>query len=200
MLLDFNNMGGLMRRVMTSALTNPQKYRELNEIDANNTNTEYGVYQMESKRIYEEALRSLPNPEPPDDYKDCASLQEQLKHNTFLEELVFWTVKFEFPQKVVCLLLNMLPDPDYKEALTRAFVLHYSRISIMLERSTDPDTLSNRVVHVSVQLFSNESLALRMTEQLDLLLVMVVSLKYMMSKILIQNTLHGKLNAFFLRY
>jgi E3 ubiquitin-protein ligase UBR3 len=27
---------------------------------------------------------------------------------------VFWTVKFEFPQKLVCLLLNMLPDPDYK--------------------------------------------------------------------------------------
>lgn len=61
----------------------------------------------------------------------------------------------------------------------------------MLERSSDPDTLSNRVVHVSVQLFSNEGLALRMTEQLNLLHVMVVSLKYMMSKILIQNTLHG---------
>lgn len=26
MLLDFNNMGGLMRRVMTSALTNPQVF------------------------------------------------------------------------------------------------------------------------------------------------------------------------------
>jgi len=64
---------------------------------------------------------------------------------------MFWTVAYEFPQKLVCLLLNMLPDPDYKEALTRAFVLHYSRISMMLERSTDPDTLSNRVVHVSVQ-------------------------------------------------
>lgn len=62
----------------------------------------------------------------------------------------------------------------------------------MLERSPDPDTLSNRVVHVSVQLFSNENLALHMTEQLNLLHVMVVSLKYMMSKILIQNTLHGK--------
>lgn len=62
---------------------------------------------------------------------------------------------------------------------------------MMLERSSDPDTLSNRVVHVSVQLFSNEGLALRMTEQLNLLHVMVVSLKYMMSKILIQNTLHG---------
>lgn len=82
---------------------------------------------------------------------DCASLQEYLQHTTFLEELMFWTVVYEFPQKLVCVLLNILPDPDYKEALTRAFVLHYSRISMMLERSTDPDTLSNRVVHVSVQ-------------------------------------------------
>lgn len=185
-------------------------YRILHEIPRP-PESEYAQYMVDSKRIYEEALRSLPNPQPSEDYYDCPSLQEHLTHKTFLEELVFWTVKFEFPQKVVCLLLNMLPDPDYKvifnnsfctqnllintlnfqEALTRAFVLHYSRISMMLERSLDPDTLSNRVVHVSVQLFSNENLALHMTEQLNLLHVMVVSLKYMMSKILIQNTLHG---------
>jgi E3 ubiquitin-protein ligase UBR3 len=60
----------------------------------------------------------------------------------------------------------------------------------MLERSSDPDTLSNRVVHVSVQLFSNESLALRMTEQLNLLHVMVVSLRHMMKKILVENNVH----------
>lgn len=189
MLLDFNNMGGLMRKVITSALTNPQKYRVLNEVPEN-PSTDYQHYQVESRRRYEEALQSLPNPEPIEDYKDCLSLQESLVHKTFLEELVFWTVKFEFPQKIVCLLLHMLPDPDYKEALTRAVVLHYSRISMMLERSSDPDTLSNRVVHVSVQLFSNQTLALKMTEQLCLLHVMVVSLKYMMSKILIRNTLH----------
>lgn len=62
---------------------------------------------------------------------------------------------------------------------------------MMLEQSTDPDTLSNRVVHVSVQLFSNEALALRMVDKLNLLHVMVTSLKYMMTKILIPNTLHG---------
>ncbi|CAH1116050.1 unnamed protein product [Phaedon cochleariae] len=195
MLLDFNNMGGLMRKVITSALTNPQKYQTLNEVP-DELDTEYAQYQFESRRTYEEALKSLPNPEPIEDYRDCPSLQEHLVHRTFLEELVFWTVKFEFPQKIVCLLLNMLPDPDYKEPLTRAFVLHYSRISMMLERSADPDTLSNRVVHVSVQLFSNESLALRMTEQLNLLHVMVVSLKYMMSKILIKNTLHDSEDNF----
>jgi len=58
----------------------------------------------------------------------------------------------------------------------------------------DPETLSNRVVHVSVQLFSNESLAVRMVEQLNLLHVMVISLKRMMRNILIQSTLHGVYN------
>lgn len=35
-------------------------------------------------------------------------------HRTFLEELVFWTVIYEFPQELVCFLLNMLPDDEYK--------------------------------------------------------------------------------------
>lgn len=47
------------------------------------------------------------------------------------------------------------------------------------------------------QLFSNEKLALRMVDHLKLLHVMVISLKYMMSKILIQNTLHGTYKFFF---
>uniref|UniRef100_A0ABD2XDP5 E3 ubiquitin-protein ligase n=1 Tax=Trichogramma kaykai TaxID=54128 RepID=A0ABD2XDP5_9HYME len=192
MLVDLNNMGALMRHVMTTALTNPQKYRGLMDPSTYAGESRYDVYCRDSYKTYQDAIKGLPNPEPPDEYKECASLQEQLEHKTFLEELVFWTVAYEFPQQVVCLLLNMLPDPDYKEALTRAFVLHYSRISMMLERSVDPDTLSNRVVHVSVQLFSNESLAVRMVDQLKLLHVMVISLKYMMSKILIQNVLHDQ--------
>ena len=83
----------------------------------------------------------------------------------------------------------MLPDSQYKEAFTRAFVLHYSRMSLMLVKSHNSDSLSNRVVHVSVQLFSNEELALRMTDNLYLLHIMVSSLKNMMSNVLCQNTL-----------
>ncbi|XP_076160459.1 ubr3 ubiquitin ligase isoform X2 [Ptiloglossa arizonensis] len=190
MLLDFNKMGALMRHVMTSALTNPQKYKSLVDPTVSTGRPEYDIYLKESNKIYQDALKSLPNPEPPDEYKECASFKEHLEHTTFVEELMFWTVAYEFPQKLVCVLLNMLPDQDYKEALTCAFILHYSRMSMMLERATDPDTLSSRVVHVSVQLFSNESLALRMMNEYKLLHVMVISLKYMMSKILIQNTLH----------
>lgn len=68
--------------------------------------------------------------------------------------------------------------------------MHYSRIPVVLERSDDPETLSNRVVHMSVQLFSNKNLALKMVEDLNLLHVMIISLKAMMSKNLIVNTLH----------
>lgn len=79
----------------------------------------------------------------------------------------------------------------FQEHLTRTFVMHYARIPLVLEMSSDPDMLSNRVVHMSVQLFSNEALALRMVNQLSLLHVMVISLKLMMTKILVRNTLHG---------
>jgi E3 ubiquitin-protein ligase UBR3 len=60
-------------------------------------------------------------------FSDHNALNAQLQHTTFLEELVFWTVKYEFPERLVCLLLKMLPDRKYKEAFTTSFVLHYSR-------------------------------------------------------------------------
>ena len=91
-------------------------------------------------------------------FPDCPALTAELRHATLLEELVFWTVKYEFPERLVCLLLKLLPDTQYKEALTRSFVRHYSRVSMMLMKSHNSDKLSNRIVHVSVQLFSNEEL------------------------------------------
>lgn len=50
----------------------------------------------------------------PDKYQDFAALQTDIVHSSLLEELIFWTFKYEFPQNFVCFLLNMLPDPEYK--------------------------------------------------------------------------------------
>ena len=61
---------------------------------------------------------------------------------------------------------------------------------MMLVRSFNSDKLSNRVVHISVQLFSNEALALKMTEYHSLLHIMVTSLKNMMADVLIPSD-HG---------
>lgn len=185
MLLEFSSLGAAMRKVMANTLTNPQIYKNLTQVTSGSS-----TYQQTSNKLYEVALDTLLNPDPPEEFKDCVALQKRLVHRCFLEELMFWNIKFEFPQKMVCLLLNLLPEPEYKEALTQALVLHYSRISLMLERSSDPDSMSNRVVHMSVQLFSNQQLAMSMADNLDLLHVMTFTLKYMMSKLIIQNTLH----------
>ncbi|XP_054716089.1 E3 ubiquitin-protein ligase ubr3-like [Uloborus diversus] len=112
---------------------------------------------------------------------------EHKKNCSLLEELVFWTIQYEFPQKLVFLLLNMMPNVKYKEAFTRTFVKHYGEISKMLAEAIDTDTLSNRVVHVSVQIFSNEDLAYEMTKNNDLLRIMVNCLNSMMSKVLISQ-------------
>lgn len=188
LLHEFCEMGTAMRSVITKCLINTDQYTALTE-NILSDDSEYANFMRRSAMKYSEALNSLPNPDPPEEFKDCPALTASLAHHTFLEELVFWTVKYEFPQKLVCLLLNMLPDSHYKEAFTRAFVLHYSRMSMMLVKSSNSDSLSNRVVHVSVQLFSNLELALRMTNNLYLLHIMVSSLKNMMSNVLTRNTL-----------
>lgn len=70
MLHEFSAMGAAMRRVMTGALTNPQIYKNLVDCSAENAgSSEYHRYMAESKELYTEAIKSLPNPEPPDEYR-----------------------------------------------------------------------------------------------------------------------------------
>ncbi|XP_066544648.1 E3 ubiquitin-protein ligase ubr3 isoform X2 [Amia ocellicauda] len=123
------------------------------------------------------------------------SIMDVLKHKCFLEELLFWTIKYEFPQKMVTFLLNMLPDQDYKIAFTKTFVQHYAFIMKTLMKSHESDTMSNRIVHISVQLFSNEELARHVTEECQLLDIMVTVLLYMMESCLIKSELQDEENS-----
>ncbi|XP_044273896.1 E3 ubiquitin-protein ligase UBR3 isoform X1 [Varanus komodoensis] len=123
------------------------------------------------------------------------SIMDILKHKCFLEELLFWTIKYEFPQKMVTFLLNMLPDQDYKIAFTKTFVQHYAFIMKTLKKSHESDTMSNRIVHISVQLFSNEELARQVTEECQLLDIMVTVLLYMMESCLIKSELQDEENS-----
>ena len=80
-----------------------------------------------------------------------------------------------------------------QEAFTRAFIQHYSRISRVLVRALDRPTVANRVVHISVQLFSNEQLACQMVKEYNLLYILIVSLNNMIEGILTESTLQGRL-------
>ena len=61
-----------------------------------------------------------------------------------------------------------------------------------LMKSQESDTMSNRIVHISVQLFSNEELARHVTEECQLLDIMVTVLLYMMESCLIKSELQGE--------
>ncbi|XP_047739430.1 E3 ubiquitin-protein ligase Ubr3, partial [Hyalella azteca] len=64
-----------------------------------------------------------------------------------------------------------------QDAFTRSFVCHYGRICHMLNNSSDFVSASHRAVHVSVQLFSDQKLALRMVQDYPLLDVLVVCIQ-----------------------
>ena len=81
--------------------------------------------------------------------------------------------------------------PKQQEAFTSAFIKHYSRVSVALVNSIDRQTISNRVVHVSVQLLSPERLAMKMVREYHLLHIMLASLDHMMRCILIDSGLNG---------
>ena len=185
LLQDFCDMGSAMKSVITRCLVNSSQYQLLlpTKEQIRSDDPEYSNI-LRSAIQYNMAMNFLPSPNPPPEFSDLSILTAKLTHHTFLEELVFWMVKYEFPQKLASLLLNMLPDVEYKEAFTRTYVLHYSRLPVMLVKSIDPDPLYLRVTKVSVQLFGADlNLVQKMSDELHLLHIMVSSLKNMMSNV-----------------
>ncbi len=92
-----------------------------------------------------------------------------------VDEFLYWCICFEFPENLVKFLLSLLPSLDYKQVFIKSFVSQYSYISILLLTSKS-ENLSSRVVHISVQLFSNEAIALKAVEESNLLPIILSTL------------------------
>uniref|UniRef100_UPI003590070B E3 ubiquitin-protein ligase UBR3 isoform X3 n=1 Tax=Myxine glutinosa TaxID=7769 RepID=UPI003590070B len=193
LLEELTKMGDAMRSVVTEVLTNRQSYQDLNSHSELQNNSgkvrwdwSYAKYQsvLESTRLHS----TFPSHEVL--ALGCTTATDQnatLKHDCLLEELLFWTVKYEFPQKMVTLLLNMLPHQDYKVAFIKTFVQHYSFVMHTLMHSHEADTLSNRIVHISVQLFSSEELVAQVLDECHLLEIMVHILLGMVTTCLLKD-------------
>ncbi|OTF78885.1 E3 ubiquitin-protein ligase UBR3-like protein, partial [Euroglyphus maynei] len=117
------------------------------------------------------------------------SFKSDLKHKTYLDEIIFWTIYYEFPNNLITFLLKMLPHDDYKAHFAECFVKHYFRVSMLIlhpmqrfSGMTDKDIyhnkLANAIVHISVQLFSNENLSRELNEKFHLLYIIILSLKF----------------------
>jgi len=45
---------------------------------------------------------------------DIEETLQSLAHTSLLEELYFWSIKYEFPQKLVTFMLSLLPNEQFK--------------------------------------------------------------------------------------
>ncbi len=66
LLHDFSSLGAAMRTVLTSSLVDMQSYERLTNV---NEDSEYANFMRRSRELYEDALRSLPNPDPPAEFQ-----------------------------------------------------------------------------------------------------------------------------------
>ena len=69
--------------------------------------------------------------------------------STVLDEFVFWLSKFHYPDVLNNFFLHLLPNDEYKKRLTRCFVQNYTFTAYSLIHSLEPDSLANRIVHIS---------------------------------------------------
>jgi len=53
-----------------------------------------------------------------------------LTHNSLLDELFFWAVKYEFPQKLATFLLSLLPNDEFK--VTNIILVYWYSMVIIL--------------------------------------------------------------------
>ncbi|RUS70818.1 hypothetical protein EGW08_021418, partial [Elysia chlorotica] len=184
-LQSLSDMGAAMRRVMAEAFVDEDAYRKSTS-DLKPDSKEHKIYAVFIDHLNTHGLRYPPNF---DKYKERPDMDQRLEYSTIIEEFLFWVLRFEFPEQLVTFLLGLLPDDLYKESFAKAFVKHYSRVSIVLMEAKDRMMVANRFVHISVQLFSNESLAVFLTEHHNLLLIIILSLANMMQSIQVPSLL-----------
>ncbi len=80
----------------------------------------------------------------------------------------------------------------FKLSLAEAFVQHYSRMAQRIATQSDDESLANRVIHISVQLLSNEALAAVLVEKHRLTLVIVACIHSMIKATLVESSFHCK--------
>ena len=157
-----------------ASLISPQEdQEEANKSLLNNNHSSSFSYEQS---IYTQALYSLTPIKVPHLFNDQSEEIFMLTESNILDEFLFWCIKFDFQENLLNLLLSLLPDIRYKTAFTKSFVSKYSYISVLLLTSKSSNILSSKVIHISVQLFSNEAIALKAMEEFHLLPIILSTL------------------------
>ena len=102
-------------------------------------NKMYEKHVAESMEVFLKTISTVDKPAFP---RQLGLDDGELRYDSILDEFMFWIVKYEFPQPLVTFLLTMLPDDAYKAAFTNSFIKHYSRMTMALAESGQPQVSS----------------------------------------------------------
>ncbi|KFD58401.1 hypothetical protein M513_00627 [Trichuris suis] len=184
-----SDCGCSIKRMIANYLLDKEAYQDFLKYVKSLKNTMLGLLGM----FYEEAINTLSPIYAFHELEvyDCLDLYAPLNHCTLLEETMFWMVKFEFPQRIVNILLNLLTEPEFKVAFGVSYAEHYGHLARVLAKQQSNETVYNRVVHISVQLFSNEPLVVSLVNEHALLRRVVFSLHSMVRYCLVSSTIQS---------
>ncbi|KAF7232761.1 hypothetical protein EG68_09863, partial [Paragonimus skrjabini miyazakii] len=97
---------------------------------------------------------------------------QTLVHRHLLDAFLYCTIKLRFPESLVTFLIGLLAVQEFKEEFVQSYLNHYTRVAstVMISARSRMVTdwsqqMNNRIVHISVQLFSGQNLALRMVQE-----------------------------------
>ena len=156
----------------TTEPVNMSENRIRNVIVADESSSKYDTFKHE---VYTNALSSQQKIKVPLQYESKTKEICNSYSSSMVDEFLFWCIRFEFPENLVKFLLSLLPDIEYKQIFIKSFVSQYSYISVLLLNSKS-EHLSSKVVHISVQLFSNEAIAMKALEDSNLLPIILSTL------------------------
>lgn len=102
----------------------------------------------------------------------------RLNINSRLDEFLFWMVKYQIPERLLKIFLMLLTEIEFKKAMLPSFLQIYGMVVAQWSqtRASFERRHSLRLVHLSVQLFSNSQLAEQAIHQHQLLEMMLSSL------------------------
>ena len=174
---DLYKAGSSIRSIITDSLLNTELYEQLNSqpsIDGL-SNITFDIYLQQLKEtstlFIPVSLRT-----------NNLSTHFDIKQATcLLDEMLFWLIKYQIPDRLLKFLLQLLADMNFKRLYTLSFLNVYGMAisQLIYSRISSRRTIGSRVAHLTVQLFSNPNITIQAIKDHHLLELLLSSLHLM---------------------
>lgn len=187
---DLNNSGSSIRSIFVDCCLDSQLYQQFVK------NPSFNVPSNVSHDVYLEQLNA----------KSCLFIPLSLRTDNLsvyfsiiratclLDEILFWLIKYQIPERLLKFLLILLTDAKFKSACTQSFLNIYGVfVESFLERINQ-----SRLINISIQLFSNADLTLQAVREYSLIERILSCLYSIFSNLLIDCELQNPKENFHL--